>query len=86
MLEQYERLLYNQNKQAFIRLQAGGATMLKPHDRKELNELIRIKRQKNGLIERLRRQKEETKYKQLEERVKDEVQRGIRRAQQGRYL
>ena len=54
--------------------------MLKPGDRKELNQLVKIKRQKQGLINRMQAQKEEAKLKVLEDRVNDEVNRGIRRA------
>ena len=86
MLEKYEKLLYSQNQKAFIRLQQGGEAVLKPQDRKELHELLRIKKQKQGLIDRLKKQKDEAKMKQLEDRVLDEVQRGIRRATHGRHM
>jgi hypothetical protein len=39
-LEKYEKLLYNQHRVLLRKLKAGGSTMLKTNDRKELSELI----------------------------------------------
>lgn len=54
--------------------------MLSRKDRDELNELLDIRRKKKDLINRLRAQKDEHKFKDMEDRIEQEVMRGIRRS------
>ena len=79
-LERYEKLLYEQNQRALMKIRLGGSTMLRGKERDELNELVAIREKKKDLIEKLGKAKEENKYKELEERVSMEVLRGIRRS------
>jgi hypothetical protein len=63
------------------KLKAGGSTSLKIKDKKELAELVTIKFKKKELIKKFTKQKEEKKFRELEERITTEALRGIRRGQ-----
>ena len=45
-LERYEKLLYVQNRRNFLKLEVGGSTMLRPKERLELQELVKLRRNK----------------------------------------
>lgn len=54
--------------------------MLRASEKAELNQLVRLRRQKNRLISRLTVEKEEAKMRALEEEILRQTQNGERRA------
>ena len=54
--------------------------MLRAKERNDLNELVKIKRKKAKLIDRLTQEKEESKYRSMEQKILQETMRGERRA------
>ena len=81
MLKKYESLLYKQNERILLQIKNSGYQTLKPQDRKELNELLLIKKKKKYIIDRMTAQKEEQKLRLIEEEIKSEANKGIRRSQ-----
>ena len=53
MIKKYEELLYKQNERILLQLKKHGYQVLKPQDRRELNELLQIKKKKKYLIDRI---------------------------------
>lgn len=80
VLERYEHLLIKQHELLLVKIHAGGGQTLNKKEREELHELMDIRRKKKDLIARLRAQKEEHKFKEIQDRIDNEVMRGIRRS------
>ena len=80
MLRKYEKLLYQQNRKILKQLSQRGQQAIKFADKKELRHMLEIKQKKKYLIERLKAQEQEGKFRNLQEKIENEVNAGVRRA------
>jgi len=63
-----------------------GAQILRASEKKELIQMAQIRKRKHDLIERLTSQKEELKYKGLEDKIVNEVNIGMMRSKLGPHI